>query len=88
MEIRSVYTMQPRQDRHGRHGRHAPIYVSPITHWLAVALLVVCQFTVIPMVVMMATDTLSTRDHSVHLDGGATTANTTTVFKDMPIPTP
>ena len=85
MEIRSVYTTQPKQDRHGR---HAPIHKSPIAHWLAVALLVVCPFTVIPMVVMMAADTLSTRDHSVHLGEGPSTANTTTVFKDMPIPTP
>ena len=85
MEIRSVYTTQSKLDRPGR---HAPIHKSPIAHWLAVALLVVCQFTVIPMVVMMASDTLSTRNHAVILGEGATTANTTTVFKDVPIPTP
>ena len=85
MEIRSVYTTQPKQDRHVR---PAPIRKSPIAHWLAVALLVVCQFTVIPMVVMMASDTLSTRNHAVILGEGATTANTTTVFKDVPTPMP
>jgi hypothetical protein len=85
MEIRSVYTTQPKQERHGR---NAGSYSAPIAHWLAVFLLVVCQFTVIPMVVMMAADTHSPRNHSVYLGEGSTTANRTTVFKDMPSPTP
>jgi len=81
MEIRSVYTMPRMQEKHRRQVR---IRDALVIHWVAVVLLVIGQFTVIPMLAMIAADTHRPVSHPVRSGDGPASWNTTTVFKDAP----
>ena len=81
MEIRSVYAM-PRTL--AEHRGHVRIHDALIIHWVAVVILVISQFTVIPMLAIIAADTHRSISHSVSSDVGPAGSNTTTVFKDLP----
>ena len=77
MEIRLVYTMPRMQEKHLQ---CAATDHDPILHGLAVIILVICQFTVIPMVVMIAAD-VPPVVVAARSDIGPAKLNTTTVFK-------
>ena len=81
MEIRSVYTMPRMRETHRRNVR---IRDALVIHWMAVLLLVIGQFTVIPMLAMIAADTHRPVSYSVRSDDGYAGWNTTTVFKEAP----
>ena len=85
MEIRSVYSVPRMQQEHRGHARP---HDALIIHWVAVVILVISQFTVIPMLAIIAADSHRSINHSVRLGAGLAGSNTTTVFKDLPTLSP
>lgn len=81
MEIRLAHTMPRMLEEHRGHVR---IHDGFILHWAAVVILVISQFTVIPMLAIMAADTHRPAIHAVGSNGGAAGFNTTTIFKGTP----
>jgi hypothetical protein len=81
MEIQSVYTRPRMQEKHRGHVR---VHHGLILHWSAVVILVISQFTVIPMLAIIAADTHRPAIHAVSLGDGAAGFNTTTIFKGSP----
>lgn len=81
MEVRSAFTMPRTLEEHRSHVR---IHDALILHWVAVVILVISQFTVIPMLAIIAADTHGPVSHTVSLNGGPSTLNTTTAFKGPP----
>ena len=79
MEIRSVYAM-PRML--AEHRGHVRIHDALIIHWVAVVILVIGQFTVIPMLAIIAADIIG-RSATPLLRCRPSGSNTTTVFKDL-----
>ena len=73
------------QEKHRRHVRIRDVLT---IHWVAVVLLVIGQFTVIPMLSMITADTLRQVSHPVRSDDGPASLNSTTIFKDAPALTP
>lgn len=59
-----------------------------IGHWLAVILLVLSQFTVIPIMAMMVTEPAPGRATLALHDVVASDANVTNIFETIPLPTP
>lgn len=78
MEIRSAYTI-PRmpEERRG----HIRIHDATIMHWVAVVILVIGQFTVIPMLSIIAADSHRPPIQVISSNDGHSDANTTTAFK-------
>jgi hypothetical protein len=85
MEIRSVYAM-PRALAEYR--GHVRIHDARIIHWVAVVILVISQFTLIPMLAIITADTHRSVSHSVRSDVGPAGSNITTIFKDLPTLSP
>jgi hypothetical protein len=81
MEIRSVYAGPRIQQEHGGHSR---IHDALIIHWVAVFILVISQFTVIPMIAMITTDAHRPVILTVSSNEGPAVFNTTTAFKGPP----
>lgn len=78
MEIRSACTMPRTLEEHRWHVRS---HDALILHWVAVVILVIGQFTVIPMLAIIAADTHRPMSHAVSSNGGHSGVNTTTAFK-------
>lgn len=78
MEIRLAYTMPRMLEEHRGHIR---VHDGLILHWSAVVILVISQFTVIPMLAIIAADTHRPVIHTVSSNDGAAGFNTTTIFK-------
>lgn len=55
-----------------------------VIHWVAVGLLVISQFTVIPMMAMITADTHRSVVLTVSSNDGPADFNTTTAFKGLP----
>lgn len=78
MEIRSACALPRVQQAHRERARlRCPL----IIHWTAVAILVISQFTVIPMLTIIAADVQRPKGQSILLDRGAMESNSTTVFE-------
>ncbi len=78
METRLVYAM-PRVliEHRGR----ARLFDALVMHWIAVLILVIGQFTVFPMLAIIAADTHGQARHAID---GLAISNTTIAFKDLP----
>lgn len=81
MEIRLVYAI-PRTPI--EHRGHVRIHEALVIHWVAVALLVISQFTVIPMLAILAVDSHKPVSHTVSSNSFHAGSNTTTAFKGTP----
>ena len=81
MEVGSVYGAPRIQQEHCGHAR---IHDALIIHWVAVAILVISQFTIIPLLVILIADTHQASGLSVRSDVALTGTNITIVFKDLP----
>ena len=81
MELPSVHTMPRMQRKHRGHVRmHHPMVI----HWVAVGILVISQFTVIPMMAMITADTHRSVVLTVSSNDDPADFNTTTAFKGPP----
>ena len=85
MEVRSIYATSEANRGHRQHGRHVG---TSSLHWLAVVALVICQFTIIPMLVMIAADTHLPVDHRTPSELGPSITNMTTIFESIQPPKP
>ena len=81
MEIRAVYAGPRIQQEHRGHSR---LHDALVIHWVAVFILVISQFTVIPMIAMITADTHRSVIHTVSSNEGHAGSNTTTAFKGPP----
>ena len=81
MEIRSVYAGPRIQQEHLGHSR---IHDALIIHWVAVFILVISQFTVIPMIAMITADTHRSVILTFSSNDGPAGFITTTAFKGPP----
>jgi ABC-type sulfate transport system permease component len=68
-------------ERHRHHGRGRR------SHWIAVAVLVVLQFTLLPMLAMIAADTTSKIGDIWRQEHNSSAINRTVVFKTTGAPT-
>lgn len=81
MEIRLAHTMPGMLEEHRGHAR---VHDGLILHWSAVVILVISQFTVLPLLAIIAADTHRPVIYTVSSSDGALGFNTTTVFKETP----